>query len=77
MSRKDEIADDLEEIKEKIEELLFDARELVDEACDEVSSGVAARAHLYWIAHIDQALTREDWFSLQSTINELRKEDED
>ena len=68
---RDEIADDLEEIKEKMEELLFDARELVDEA----GGSAAARANAYWLAHMDSALNNEDWYSLQYTINELRKED--
>ena len=71
MSRRDEIAEDLREIKEKIEELLFDARELVDEADD----GIRLRAHAYWISHVEQALNDEDWFSLQATINELLEEE--
>ena len=71
MSRRDEIADDLEEIKEKIEELLFDARELVDEA----GGGASSRAHNYWIAHMDNALNNESWFSMLETIRELRLED--
>ena len=73
MSQRDEIAEGLEVIKEQIEELLFDARELVDEA----GGGAAARAHAYWIPHMDSALNNESWFSLQSTINELRKEDDE
>jgi hypothetical protein len=68
-----ERADELEEIKNQIMELIEQARRQVDGTPEE------NRAKSYWLAHIEMALTKESRYlgssmvTMECTINDLRE----
>lgn len=74
----EEIAYELEEIKEQIKGLVYEAFELIPR-----DGMYASRARSYWYAHILTALDDESEFmggsmhSMQDTIDEIRSGDED
>jgi hypothetical protein len=65
-------ADELRQIMERIEEAMFDAEEVInDYVAEGGSSLVKHRAESYWMAHIDNAINKEDWFSMVATCKEI------
>jgi len=68
-----ERADELEEIKDQIFDLIEQARDAVRGTPEE------SRAKSYWLAHIEMALTKESRYlgssmvTMECTINDLRE----
>jgi len=76
---KNEIANELEDKRDQMLELLEEMRDLVNSGPDHIK----ARAKAYWLPHVEMALTKEHGFlggsmcDVQDTINELREDEED
>ena len=72
------VAGEIENLVEEIYEKLDEIRELLKQ----VGGGLADRAEMYWLAHIDGALENRgfhlggSFISLKDTLEELRGEDE-
>lgn len=59
-------ANDLYDTYEEMNELLERAKGILR------GTGIhETRAKMYWLAHIDQALNKDDWFSMISTCKDL------
>ena len=71
----EDAAERLEDIKEEMEVLLSEVRDILREVGDEQ---IANRAEAYWYAHITMALSDEHMYlgkhdgTLQSTIDEIK-----
>ena len=69
-----ERANELEEIKEQIMDLIEQAKNLVQDTPEE------KRAESYWLAHLEMALTKESRYlgssmvTMECTINDLRQD---
>ena len=70
-----ENAELLQDLKEKLEDALFDVEEIINACPDHIK----ARAKAYWLSHIKIALTNDHDFmgssmcSMEDTINELNE----
>jgi len=76
-----EIADDIEEKRDSMLELLDEIEDLLSTSC--VPDDVRSRAETYWVAHVRTALTKEHEYLSASmcdaddTLEELREELDD
>ena len=67
----------------RLEEIIVEMKELLDEACNLLPSGIIRkRAEAYWLGHIAAALDDEHYYAgsgtvtMANTLDEMRGEDD-
>lgn len=68
--------DDIERFEEIMSEILDLTQEAMQIVRESNNNMAYQRARSYWKGHIQQAVEKEDWFSMAATLNELRGESE-